>query len=89
MDADGERKYTLAAPLLRHYPQQQLAELTAPHLIQFQHGLPLVDARADHGWLDDAQRQVLLSGNVRVLRGAGASGRASLTTTTEMRIFLK
>lgn len=89
MGADGEREYTLAAPLLRHYRQQQLAELTAPHLIQFQNGQPLVEARADHGWLDDAQKQVLLSGNVRVRRGAGASGRASLMTTTEMRIFLK
>lgn len=89
MGADGKRKYTLAAPLLRHYPEQQLAELTAPHLIQFQGGQPLVEARADQGWLDDAQQQVLLSGNVHVRRGAGASGRASVTTTTEMRIFLK
>lgn len=89
MGADGERKYTLVAPLLRHYKQQQLAQLTAPRLTQFRNGQALVEAQADQGWFDDTQRQVILSGNVRVRRGAGESGRASVTTTTEMRILLK
>ena len=89
MDEEGERKYTLVAAMLLHYKERQFAQLTAPRLTQYRQGEPLVQAQADQGWFDDAQRLVILRGNVRVLRGAGESGRASVTTTTEMKILLK
>ncbi len=89
MNEDGERKYTLVATLLLHYKERQLAQLTAPRLTQFREGQPLVEAQAEQGWLDDKQKQVVLRGNVRVLRGGGKNGRVSVTTTPEMRIFLK
>ncbi len=89
MGPDGQRKYTISAPLLQHYPQEQAVRLTEPRLLQFREGRALVEARADQGWLHDSHKEVVLSGNVRVLHRSGGAGRPSETTTTELRILLR
>lgn len=89
MDAGGERKYTLEAQLMQHYPHDHTVHLIKPHFVQFKAGRPTINGWADAGWYDDIGKEVILSGNVRVIQKRDASSRGSETTTTRLRVLLQ
>jgi LPS export ABC transporter protein LptC len=89
MDDNGERKYTLTALLLKHYPHEHTVRLTKPHLVKYEAGAAVIDARADSGQLHNVTKELRMSGSVRIVqRGRPPSGRDSETTTTQLRILL-
>lgn len=89
MDADGERKYTLEAQFMQHYPHDHTVHLIKPHFVQFKAGHPTIKGWADVGSYDDIAKEVILSGNVRVIQKRDASSRGSETTTTRLRVLLQ
>lgn len=89
MDTDGQRKYTLEAELMQHYPRDHTLHLIKPHFVQFKAGHATMMGWGDVGWYDRPAREVVLSGNVRVVQKAGASSRESETTTTKLRVLLQ
>jgi len=86
---DGEGKqYQLEADRLVHYPLDNKALLDRPHLTQTDpDGSPL-HIYADSGWLFSNGDEILLTENVKVIRGQG-SGLGGAATTNRMRIKLK
>lgn len=86
---DGEgTQYQLEADRLVHYPLDNKALLDRPHLIQTDtEGSPL-HIYADSGWLFSDGDEILLTENVKVIRGQG-SGLGGAATTNRMRIKLK
>lgn len=90
MDEHGRARYTLEAERLVHYPDDNTALLDKPHLIQYQAGREPTHAYAESGWVSADGDEVLLTGNVRVIRGKGPGGRgAGVVTSNRMRIKLK
>ncbi|HEC14075.1 MAG TPA: LPS export ABC transporter periplasmic protein LptC [Acidiferrobacteraceae bacterium] len=90
MDEQGRRKYTLEAERMVHYPDDNTALLDKPHIIQYERGRQPTHAYAESGWVSADGDEVLLTGNVRVIRGKDRSGGgASVMTSNKMRIRLK
>lgn len=89
MDADGQRKYMLKAELMQHYPRGDKLRLIKPIFVQFKAGREVIDSRGDVGWYYSASNEIFLLGNVKIVQIGKATGRASETMTTELRILLK
>ena len=45
MDAGGERKYTLEAQMMQHYPHDHTVHLIKPRFVQFKAGRPTIKDR--------------------------------------------
>ncbi len=89
MDANGERKYTLEAELMQHYPHDHTVHLIKPHFVQFKGGRATINGWADVGSYDSVAKEIVMSGNVRVIQKHDASSRGSETTTTRLRVLLQ
>jgi len=89
MDEDGTRRYTLKADRLVHYPDDNTALLDKPHLIQYPPGKAPTHTYAESGWVSADGDEVLLVGNVRVIRGAQAGDPGGVSTSDRMRVLLK
>lgn len=88
MNAQGQRKYTLTAELMQHYPHNETMRLTKPHLVQYNAGRAPIHMQADFGHLDDVNKEIVMTGNVKIVRGSDSSGQGSELTTTMVRILL-
>jgi len=88
VDAQG-KQYQLEADRLVHYPLDNKALLDRPHLIQnLEEGGGPTHIYADSGWLFSNGDEILLTGNVKVIR-TQAQGLGGAATTDRMRIKLK
>jgi len=90
MDDNGVRHYTLEAERMIHYPDDNTSLLDKPHLIQYEAGREPTHAYAESGWVSPDGDEVLLTGNVRVIRGKDASGSgAAVMTSNKLKVRLK
>lgn len=89
MNAQGQRKHELRATKLVHYYDDDSADLTRPHLVQFAPNTEPVHTRADRGRILPNGKVILMQGNVRVTRGASAADPAGEVRTEEMRVTLE
>jgi LPS export ABC transporter protein LptC len=89
MDADGQRKYVLKAELMQHYPYSHKLRLIKPIFVQFKAGRQAVNSRGDVGWYYSTNKEIILSGNVKIVQVGEAVSEVSETTTTELRVLLK
>ena len=89
MDAGGERKYTLEAQMMQHYPHDHTVHLIKPRFVQFKAGRPTINGWADVGWYDNVAKELILSGNVKIIQKRDPSSRGSETTTTKLRVLLQ
>lgn len=82
------KKHQINATHLAHYPHQNGARLTSPHLIQYELQATAEPRHiyAESGWLDDARATLLLRGNVRIIETAQSATHE--TTTDELLIHL-
>jgi len=87
VDANG-KQYQLEADRLVHYPLDNKALLDRPHLVQTEQDGSPMHIYADSGWLFSDGDEILLTENVKVIRGQG-SGVGGAATTDRMRIKLK
>jgi len=89
MDLDGSRKYVLEAARLVHYPDDDTALLDKPHVIQYSPGQAPTHIYAETGWISPDGDEVIMTGNVRIIRGRDESGSGGVTTTERLRIVLE
>ena len=83
------KKYRVIADRLEHYPVAGRALLHRPHIIQYLPPGPPRHIYADSGWLYNAESEVLLSGNVRVIENHSGAAGAAVIGTKKMLIRLK
>ncbi len=84
----GRPKYVLTARTLVHYPDDKSATLTQPRLVQYTPGAPAVYTSADHGRVYNNGKELLMAGNVKVVRGHDKSAPAGEIRTHQLRIVL-
>ena len=89
MDTEGQRKYVLKAELMQHYPHDHKLRLVKPIFVQFKAGQEALNSRGDIGWYYSANREVLLSGNVKIVQIGNTANKVSETTASELRILLR
>ena len=89
MDIDGNREYVLEAARMVHYPIDDTSLLDKPHVIQYVPDRAPTHIYAETGWISADGNEVIMTGNVRIIRGRDSSGAGGVTTTDRLRIMLK
>jgi len=89
MDELGARRYVLEAERLVHYPDDGTALLDQPHVIQYEPGAAPKHTYSNSGWIGPDGDEVLLTGDVRVIQGRGASSTGGVMKTEKLRVRLK
>ncbi len=89
MDEQGRLKHELRANRLEHFADDDTMELEQPYLIQYAPDAPPLHTRADRGSTRGEGKDILMRGNVRMTRGAAASGPAGEVVAQEMRVLLQ
>ncbi|MDH3694142.1 MAG: LPS export ABC transporter periplasmic protein LptC [Gammaproteobacteria bacterium] len=88
IDPDGI-KYVLEAERLVHYPDDGSSLLDNPHVIQYEAEQPPRHIYSKSGWLSGDGKDILLTGEVRVIQGKGDEGAGGITTTRKLKLRLK
>ncbi|MHB8428100.1 MAG: LPS export ABC transporter periplasmic protein LptC [Acidiferrobacterales bacterium] len=88
MNKLGHPKYVLTARTLVHYPEEKSASLTQPHLVQYTPGAPPVYTSAKRGLVYNSGKELLMTGNVKVVRGHDKGAPAGEITAHQLRIVL-
>ncbi len=89
MNEKNSRTYLLEAKRMAHYQDDNTALLDIPHLIQYQTGLPPRHVYAESGWLSGDGKEILLTGNVRVIQGQNKNTSGGIQHSDKMRIHLE
>ena len=89
MDINGARQYVLEAERMVHFPDDDTALLDKPHVIQYEPERAPTHIYSETGWISADGDKVVLTGNVRVIRGRDSTGSGGVTTTEKLNIVLK
>jgi lipopolysaccharide export system protein LptC len=89
MDIDGNRQYVLEAERMVHFPDDDTSLLDKPHVIQYESERSPTHIYSETGWISANGDEVILTGNVRVIRGRDSTGSGGVTTTDKLNIVLK
>ena len=89
MDIDGARQYVLEAERMVHFPDDDTSLLDKPHVIQYEPERAPTHIYAETGWVSANGDEVILTGNVRVIRGRDSTGSGGVTTTDKLKVVLK
>ena len=89
MDINGARQYVLEAERMVHFPDDDTALLDKPHVIQYEPDRAPTHIYSETGWISADGDKVILTGNVRVIRGRDGTGSGGVTTTEKLNIVLK
>ena len=79
-NADGELQHAVAAPEMKHYPDDDSTSVVAPRVTYYR--APPLYLAADTAWLDKGGKHVRLDGNVRVTRTATDEAPPTLIETS-------
>lgn len=88
MDEYGRLQYTLTAPRLIHYGDDESADIDRPHLVKYSPDAPPVHTRAEHGWMPKDRDVIVMTGNVRTARARDARSPGGVMRAERMRIRL-
>jgi lipopolysaccharide export system protein LptC len=88
MDERGEKKYTLIAQRLTHYPDDQTGYFEQPHLIQYKPGAAPVHTWAERGRSTPDGKRLIMTGNVKVVRGPDKDAAPIEVSTRELTVVL-
>lgn len=89
MDTEGNRQYVLEAERMVHFPDDDTALLDKPHVIQYATDRAPTHIYSETGWISANGDEVILTGNVRVIRGRDSTGNGGVTTTDKLIVVLK
>jgi lipopolysaccharide export system protein LptC len=89
MDTEGNRQYVLEAERMVHFPVDDTALLDKPHVIQYEAERAPTHIYSETGWISANGDEVILTGNVRVIRGRDSTGSGGVTTTDKLNVVLK
>lgn len=88
MNPQGARKYVLTAQIAVHYPDDDTTHFTHPILVQYLPGGVIATARGDTGVMPGDASEILMTGDVHVVRTAGKDSNAGEINADRMRIEL-
>ncbi len=86
MDMDGKLEQTLSAERMLHYPDDDSTELTRPHLVIYEEGVPPWKIKSETGWMSGDGQLVLLNGVVKIDRAAAPGIRPVHINTRDLRV---
>ncbi|MBI5611968.1 MAG: LPS export ABC transporter periplasmic protein LptC [Gammaproteobacteria bacterium] len=89
MDENGEKKYTLVTRRLTHYPDDQTVYFEQPDLTQYKPGAAPVHTWADRGRSAADGKQLIMTGNVKVVRGPNKDAAPVEISTRELTVVLE
>lgn len=68
MNKNGNKKFSLSAKRLTHYPQENLARLDKATLVQYQRDGVTIHTSADRARFPDSGQEIYMQQNVRIIR---------------------
>jgi len=86
MDLQGRPRRLLLADSLRHFPDDDSTELTAPRLQLLEPGRPPWRIRSELGWVSPDGELVLLQGKVNIERAGIDGNRPVHLVTRDLRV---
>ena len=87
IDLTGALTYTIKAPDIRHYPDDDTTDLIKPNVVYLNPARPPVTLSAERGHMDKAGKQVDLYGDVRIARAESAQDPAMTAFTPELTVL--
>jgi lipopolysaccharide export system protein LptC len=87
LDLRGQPQYALAAAGMKHYPDDESAELERPHFTRFDPQTAPLHALAQHGTLSKSGEDVYMRDNVMVLREAYADKSELVLRTSYLHVI--
>lgn len=87
MNADGRPGHTLAAQNLYHYADREQSTLTQPRMAFYEEDRPAWEISAEHGVVWDAEREVVLNGEVEVRYAGEAPANSFQIHTDELHVW--
>jgi len=88
LDKNGERRFVIEAERMAHFPDDDTALFDYPHVIEYQKGSAPRHTYADNGWMSSSGDEIILTGNVKIVLEADASGPGGTMKSKRMRILL-
>ena len=88
LDKNGERRFVLKADRLAHFPDDNTHLLDKPHVVQYEKGFAPQHTYADSGWMSSSGDEILMTGNVLVVKEADSKNKGGTHQTQRMRILL-
>jgi lipopolysaccharide export system protein LptC len=89
LDEQGHYKNKLVASKLTHFPDDETFQLENPEMIAFKSDQSSWNLQAKKGWLSTNNDNLLLRGDVVVIRSKSEDQRAIRLDTSSLRIKLK
>lgn len=89
MNLRGTPKYKLDATLLLHYPHEESTRLDRPRLVEYDANDNPTVTTADHGFVSRDGKHLLMSGNVRVVRGRDDKAAGGEIVTNQLTVSLE
>jgi len=87
MDENGQIKNEITAPVLTHYPNDDVSVFTQPHLLVFKAADKLWDISADQGRSEAFLGTIYLTGNVNVERLPTPNDLGFTVKTIRMTVY--
>jgi lipopolysaccharide export system protein LptC len=86
-DANGALQYRLAAPKMRHYPDDDSSEIDLPYLENFRTDAPKVEMRAKLAVVTENGKHVELKNDVKIVREAYGKSPELVATTSALTVL--
>ena len=86
-DEHGRPRHTLSAPKLIHYPDDDTLHIERPHLTSLNPDHATITCQAQNGIATHKGEEVILQGDVRLVRTADAQNSERVLTTTYLHIL--
>ena len=87
IDLTGALTYTIKAPDIRHYPDNDTTDLVKPNVVYLHATKPPVTLSAERGHMNKAGKQVDLYGDVRITRAESQKDPAMTAFTPDLTVF--
>lgn len=88
LDKNGQRRYVIKADRMAHFPDDDTAVFDKPHVIQYREGFAPRHTYADSGWMNSTGDEIIMTGNVKAVVEADASGPGGTLRSKRARILL-
>lgn len=88
LDKNGQRRFVIEAERMAHFPDDDTALFDKPHVVEYEEGQAPRHSYSDSGWMSSSGDEILLTGNVKIVIEADASGPGGTMRAKRMRILL-
>ncbi len=87
MNTNGEKKFTLSAKHMSHYPNEKLAYLEKAYLVQYQRDGVTIHTSADRARYPDSGKEIYMEMNVHIVRKKNGKLLSDIRSNSTRVIF--